>query len=173
LDGVSGTIGPTGATGPAGGFPLQNRFAIIKDIKSSGSNGQSLSTAGDNWNQRELNTINAFSTGITLSSDQFTIPTGSWRIQARAQAYDCDFHKIRLYQSSGTPTTISVGTSEYASNSGSTRSSTSSELDDILIITNTTTYQIDHYVSNAGTGGRSAGGGENEVYTTIIIEKLE
>jgi hypothetical protein len=72
----------------------------LQDQKSSGTDGGTF-TSGD-WQTRTLNTEVTDEIGSTLSSDQFTLPAGTYWIEASAPATNVNAHKLALYNVSDT-----------------------------------------------------------------------
>lgn len=94
-----------------GGGGTEYPYVSLKDIKSSGTNGGTFSNGA--WQTRDLNTKDIDTDSIcTLSSNQFTLPSGDFRVFASSPAYNVGYHQIRIYNTSDTATTL-VGTSEY------------------------------------------------------------
>lgn len=145
----------------------------ISDEKSSGTNGGTF-TSGS-WQTRTLNTITSFPTGgtnVTLSSNQFSVSAGTYLISARAPANDVNNHKIRLRDVTNNVTVLN-GSSEQTSLNGV---DTSSIIDDIFTINNSTTFEIQHQcqtTENTDGFGNACGFGVNEVYTVVNLLKLE
>lgn len=82
---------------PASVFAAHNRpIALISDTKAAGSDAGTF-TAGTDVT-RTLNTVDYDPDNIvSLSSNQFTLQAGTYRIQARAPVHDVDFHAAWLY----------------------------------------------------------------------------
>lgn len=73
----------------------KSTYALLRDEKAASTQGGTF-TAGD-WRTRDLNTKVIDEIGITLSSNQFTLPAGSYEVFARAPALFVREHKIRAY----------------------------------------------------------------------------
>jgi len=88
-------------------------YALLNDQKADGTNsGQFVS--GD-WRRRDLNTkVNDGDGIVSLSSNQFTLQAGTYRIHARTPAYNVSTHKARLQNVSDGYTVI-WGTNAYLS----------------------------------------------------------
>ena len=67
----------------------------IQDQKTSGTAGGTFSSGA--WRTRTLNTEVTDEIGSTLSSNQFTLPDGTYWIEAEAPAIDVGPHRIKLY----------------------------------------------------------------------------
>lgn len=81
------TVGAGGAGAPA--------YLLVVDEKPNGSDGGSA-TAG-NWHTRDLNTVKVNEiAGASLAANRLTLPAGTWRIRARAPAWQVNRHILRL-----------------------------------------------------------------------------
>jgi len=152
-DGTAGQVLKTDGSGnlsfgaDTGG--LFASYAIIVDQKSSGTDGGSSS--GGNWNTRDLNTELSDPDGIvSISSNQFTLQAGSYFLEAAAPSYKPNRHKLKLYQTSGTPADIAFGTSEFVNQDEGIQSTAS--LSCRFTISTATTYEIRHYIQTSKSG---------------------
>jgi hypothetical protein len=150
---------------------FDSQFLHIRDQKSSGTDGGTL-TAGT-WHTRTLNTIvtNEIS-GASLSSSQFTLPAGTYYIEASAPAYAANSHRIKLRRITSTAADILLGTSEYVGSGIS--ASTISCVFGRFTITGTVAFEIQHRgsssTSNYGLGRATSLG--TEVYADVRIWKI-
>jgi hypothetical protein len=72
-----------------------NNYIILRDEKASGSNGGSA--VSGSFGTRTLNTESVDTGGdCTLSANQFTLTAGTYRITARAPAFNVGEHQIKL-----------------------------------------------------------------------------
>ena len=154
-----------------GGFGKFVSYAFIDDVKANDVDGGTF-TSGD-WRTRDLNTELIDSDDIvSISSNQFTLQAGTYFIEAQAMAYRVNRHMIKLYQTSGTPADIALGTSMYA-NSGYNGNNVSAVRARVTIST-ATTYEIRHRGdTNHSTYGFGLGAnfGTTELYTVVEIYK--
>jgi len=105
-----------------------------------------LSAILPGWFTRIFNTNVIDTIGLVINGDNtFTIPVGTYLIQAEAIANSCGKHKIALYNST-TSTYVTYGTTEYSQYSGSIYISTKSTITYILNITGSTTFSIRHWI---------------------------
>lgn len=143
----------------------------IIDQKASGTNPQSL---GAGTITRDLTTIKENDIGVTLASNAFTLPPGTYWIEVFAPAWRSGQHKafIAIQDSPTVPLTDLIGSSEYAydPNYGAT---SNSRIVGRITITTATTYVIRHYAASAGVAGTPSNLGATfpEVYTTLVITK--
>jgi len=144
-----------------------HKYAIIEDQKTNGTPGGTQITGS--YVNRTLNTIIINTINLTLSNNQFTLPIGTYRIEASAPGYECNRTKIRL-QNITDNTTISLGTSCYANTNTQT-----SKINSIFSIDLSKTFTIQQYFENSIsslTGGVETSNGDVEVYTRVFITKL-
>ena len=68
----------------------------VRDEKASSASGGTFTSGA--WRTRDLNTVVTNEiTGASLSSNQITLPAGTYYVQARAPAYVTDRHTAQLY----------------------------------------------------------------------------
>jgi hypothetical protein len=146
------------------GFP---KIAVLEDRKASGGDG---GTAVTGWQTRTINTTVVDSIGVNLSNNTFTLPSGTYKIDASAPAYYAGRHKIALYNNTTSSYQV-YGTSEFINNAAII---TRSFINSIVIITTSTSFSIRHNIATAGAqvlGYSNNISGADEVYATITITK--
>lgn len=148
-----------------------NNILIVRDEKTSGTNGGSSSAT--TWNARALNTtvLNTIA-GASLVSDQITLPAGTYLVDASAPARVSNGHQLRLYNVTGS-TVLLTGTSEFAPSADTTI--TRSLLRGSITLASSATLRLDHYTSAAvaNTGlGAPVSSGTTEVYAEVMIRKV-
>ena len=95
LSGDTATLG-SGVTFPAGGTGNPISIAIISDQKDASTDGGDFNS-GD-WRTRDLNTEISDPDGIvSISSNQFTLSSGTYFLDAQAPAYRVDAHQLAIY----------------------------------------------------------------------------
>jgi len=149
---------------------FESALLHVRDEKSSAAGGSS-SAATDNI--RTLNTVvtNEIS-GASLASNQITLPSGTYFINANAPAYNVGRHRIFLYNVTDTAVEI-LGGSEYAIASGTNQ--TRSVMFGRFTITAEKDFEIRHYTQSAiATNGLgvNCSDGRTEVYTNAQIWKV-
>ena len=149
------------------------KLIILKDLKSPTVVG-GTATSGS-WITRVVNTKELDETaGVTIASNQITLPAGTYRFRIECPAYDVGYHRARLVDNtSGTPTVLREGSSAYAS-SGNAGYSTSVIVGKITVAASRL-LEIQHRVGStkASTGfGQPNGWGTNEVYTIAEFLKV-
>jgi len=146
----------------------------VRDEKTSGTVGGPNSSFLSTWLARTLNTVKVNTiSGASLSSNQVTLPAGTYEYVGTAPGYMCGAHQVRLYNVTDF-TTMDVGTSEfsYAGDSTQTRSIVRGQ----FTISATKVFNLSHFTtaSNGGTSayGSAASTGSIEVYAELWIKKV-
>jgi hypothetical protein len=154
---------------------VSSQTVIIQDVKADALPG-GTATAGS-WIRRVLNTSVNYPTSliVTLTSNTFTLPQGTWLIRASAPANRVDKHQIRLvYTTTGLPVTNGLGTSEF-SFAGRDGTQSRSHLEATITLNGSTPLAVEHRVlttrNNDGFGIPVSFGGY-EVYTTVTCSKV-
>ena len=138
---------------------------------SAGTDSQTLDNSGANT--RVLNTVKTNEiSGASLSSNEITLPAGTYFCLASAPAYLTSNHQAILFNTTDSSTTL-VGTTEHAWNNGYTI--THSFVRGRFTISGTKGFTLRHYVgqtrSNSG-GGTGFGNGFVDVYANVMIWKV-
>jgi hypothetical protein len=150
-------------------------YWIIVDQKTAGTSGGTF-TSGD-WRTRDLNTTIGSNTitGSSLSSDQFTLPSGTYKIFVSAPSYYTGNHKAKLRNITDSSDTI-LGSNERSANSGVIDGSqTFSVINGIFTIASSKTFEIQHrcQTSQSTNGfGNAMSFSVSEIYTQVEIRKL-
>ncbi len=144
----------------------------VRDEKSSGTQSGTF-TAGS-WQTRTLNTVTTNEiSGASLASDQITLPSGTYSIDAHADALRVDGHKAKLRDTTNSVDLI-IGTSEF-SDAGSTFSGNASFVRGRFTLSGTADLELQHWgTSTQSTNGfgTQTGTGEVEVYAEVLIKKI-
>lgn len=148
------------------------RIATIKDVKPSGTSGGTFTSGA--WQTRVLNTL-LDATGIvtSLSSNQFTLPAGTYFIDGVAPTYGVvAYNKAKLFNVTDGVDVI-LGSSDYGGTDGSAKSI----IMDQITITSPKTFEIRHQCSNtmanSGFGIANTGFSVSEVYAQVKITKIK
>ena len=144
--------------------------AYIKDIKSNGTDGGTFTSGA--WQTRDLNTLEADSSFITLSSNQFTLGPGKYEIEASSTAYAVNRHKLRIANIDDS--TYSYGLNNMAQAAGGVCYPALASA--TVEITSSKTYEIQHRCSDtkATDGfGLDSSFGVDEVYSIVKITKVK
>jgi len=169
--GTSGQVlisdGAGGLTWGAVGTTI--KYAVICEQQASGTNGGTFTTGV--WQIRTLNNEIYDDIGVSILSNVFTIPAGTFYIRWQAPAYGVYGHMSRLYDVTNT-TVIEYGTTAYD------QISTANDIGNSfgwakVILASVTEYRIEHRCTNtyATTGFGRAGGLAVEKYTIVEIEQ--
>lgn len=142
-------------------------YAKISDTKASGTNG-GTATSGS-WEIRTLQTEDSDASGIvSISSNQFTLQAGTYRIRARAPAYATDSHRAKLYNVTDA---ADVLLSDNAQSAGSAM--THAEISGLFTIAGAKVFEIRHKVTTtyATVGYGIASSLAAEIYTVVELWK--
>ena len=154
------------------GIPVVGRalYIYIRDEKSSGTQGGTFTSGA--WRTRTLNTIVTDETGaVALSSDQFTLPAGTYVIHAKAPAHAVSANKIRLQNITDATTTI-VGENTFTPTSTSV--APHAFVEGKFTITSPKAFEIQH---RGGSTSATLGFGVTttfgvvEVYASVVLFK--
>ena len=148
-----------------------DEYALLFDSKTSGTHGGSSAVG---WQTRELNTIGRDDGGIVqLSSNQFTLQTGSYYIRAIAPGKNVGRHKLALYNSTASQYVETGPNQHNASNSGVL---TLADFSAALTLNTSAAFEIHHYTEAAATNnglGEALALGIDEIYTRVEIWKMD
>ncbi|MEK9691921.1 MAG: hypothetical protein VW235_03225, partial [Rhodospirillaceae bacterium] len=160
------------AAGPFIGTPQQLQ---IQDKRSSGTNGGTNTTG--TWQTRTLQTEVFDEIGSTLSSNQFTLPAGTYSIDGWAVAFRVNNHKSRLYNTTDSSTAV-LGSVAYSTNAGGAGDTNMSYVRGRFTITDTKTFEIQTYTQTAqtntglGEAGGTDTGSTDEIFIDLLITRL-
>lgn len=158
------------AGGGGGGSVESYDLLHIVDQKAEGTAGGTF-TAGS-WQTHVLNTELVDEIGSTLSSNQFTLPAGTYDVVAHAVAVLVNNHKLRLRNITDGTTAI-VGANAYGDSV--TAGVTTAHLMGRFTIAGTKTFELQHraQTTKATDGwGIAAFYSEVEVYASVFIKKV-
>lgn len=155
---------------PAGGGGGALDLIILRDEKAQNTSGGTFTNGADRT--RTLNT-EAVDTGnhCSLSSNQFTLDAGTYRIRAIVPAFAVGRNQAWL-QNVTDATTVIVGTSVYAQ-SATALSGSESVIEGRFTIASSKAFEIQHRCETtvATRGFGVEGNFKTEVYTIVRIEK--
>lgn len=152
---------------------VQN-YLQYRDQQTANTQGGTFTSGA--WRTRVLNTEVTDVGGFgSLSSNQITLSSGTYRIFATAPAFDVNRHKARL-QNVTDGATVLIGSSEYAyAGAGSDGSQSSSTISGIFTIAASKALEVQHQCqttrANQGFGVES-NFGVVEVYTVVELWKI-
>ena len=162
----------TGSLTVSGNIYNTPQFAVFEEQQSSGTAPASYSA--ETYSTRVLNTsVNNTITGSSLSSNQFTLPAGTYKVKAYCPNYAGGYSKAVLYNVT-TSSNILYGMNCYANGAASNVTSTFSIISNVFTIATTSTFAVKQYfsVSDSQMGGVAASSGQIETYTHVEITKL-
>lgn len=141
----------------------------VRDEKAAGTAAGTF-TAGA-WQTRTLNTIatNEIS-GATLTSNEVSLPAGTYEVDATSPAYNVGRHKARLYNVTGTAVLV-VGASDFAPGGSYGQARVRGR----FTLTSTSSVRLEHRcdATQASNGlGVESNYGIAEVYADLMIRKV-
>lgn len=152
--------------------PYETKIAIITDVKSAGTTGGTFTTGA--WGTRDLNTLSdPYELVTSLSSNQFTLPAGTYHVEAWAPAMSVETHKARLRNITDSSDTI-IGQTAYSRYAHYVTSF--GHVDGVVEITSPKTFELQHICSYTRTSdgfGPAHDFGVPEVFSQIRITKLK
>tara|TARA_R100001509_G_C4752737_1_gene176963 strand:- start:82 stop:639 length:558 start_codon:yes stop_codon:yes gene_type:complete len=155
-------------TGTVSGTPYDASHFHVRQESTSGTQGGNA-TSGS-WEVRTLNTVVTNQINGSLSSNQFTIPAGTYQIYASAPAQDVLAHRIKLYNVTDTSDVL-FGTNCYVDggNDGNT-----SFISGRFTIASSKAFEIRHRVNRTNNtfGHGVANGFAVEIYTDVQLWKV-
>ena len=152
---------------------LAPRIATLSDVKTVGTVGGTAT--GATYNTRTLNTL-VDPAGIvtSLSSNQFTLPAGSYYIEGFAPAGAVNGHKTRIRNITDSTTPI-IGSNVYSGSGNPGFMSVLSNFSGPVVITTPKVFQLQHYIqSSVGTEdlGQGLNAGDNNIFAFVKITKI-
>jgi hypothetical protein len=144
---------------------------ILQDRRGSDVDGGDFSNVG--WQTRPLNSIVNDDTGeVSLVSNQFTLPAGSYVIRAFAGAYRVNNHTTRLRNITDSTTTLE-GVPNFAPGTSDLHM-TASWVVGAFTISAPKTFELQHQGTRTQTGdgfGPSTGFNAESVYASVELLK--
>jgi hypothetical protein len=150
----------------------ESQLLHVRQEVNAGTDSQTLSNSGANT--RVLDTVKTNEiTGASLSSNEITLPAGTYFCLASAPAYLTSNHQCRLFNTTDSADVLE-GTTEHAWNNGYT--TTHSFLRGRFTISGTKGFTLRHYVgqtrNDSGGGTGFSGGGSKNIYAEVMIWKV-
>jgi hypothetical protein len=148
-------------------------FVVLKDVKASGTNGQTLTV--NTWNTRHINTEETDTGNIcALSNNQFTLPAGTYLIQAAITSGFSNALKRSLFRLRNITNSSDVLFGINYAHESVYAVHVMSFLSGVFTVTASTTFEIQEYPkNNGGVGGYAAAvSGVSECYLTAVITKV-
>jgi hypothetical protein len=144
----------------------------LREVQAAGVSGGTF-TSGS-WLTRTLNTEVTDEIGSTLSSNQFTLPAGTYWVVASAPAVYVSAHQAKLRNVTDSTDTL-IGTSEYTTSADTQVTTTRSFVRGRFTIAATKTFALQHRcsITRADEGlGWPANFGVTEIYSEVMIWKV-
>lgn len=149
---------------------------VVSDTKTAGTAG-GAATAGA-WTNHALTTKDIDTANIaTLSSDQITLPAGTYEVIGWAVSYASNNFKLRLRKTSGTPANVSG----VAGTNGFVQASEGIQVPAMILgrftISSTETFALQYWITTNGGGpetlGKESGSldGMPDVYAQLKFKK--
>ncbi len=146
-------------------------YALFEDRKPSATQGGTA--VGNSWNTRDLNTVATNLDGVSLDSNQITLPPGTYRVLATAPNYRADVHRLRLYNLSTNNVALD---GQSAFNESGTNNSTIATAAGVISIGSESTFELQHFIQTSwgsnDMGVASGITGLDEIYSQVYITKL-
>jgi len=153
------------------GGKFESQLLHVNQEVGNGTDSMTLDNSTDNI--RVLNTTKTNEiTGASLSSNQITLPAGTYFCLASAPAYLTSNHQAHLYNVTDSTSPL-VGTTEHAWNNGYT--TTHSFVRGRFTISGTKVLELRHKVGqtrNTSGGGTGFGNGYTDVYANVMLWKV-
>ena len=152
---------------------FESQLLHVRDEKSSGTQGGTGTATA--FNTRDLNTIKTNEiTGASLSSNQITLPSGTYYAIAHAVTRRANENKVRLRNITDSSTTL-VGFSERSASGDVT--TTQGFVSGRFTIAAEKVFELQHYFTDIDGGssevkGQATASGEVEVYVDVQIWKV-
>lgn len=156
---------------PLGGGGTTISVAILQDQKSSGTAGGTFTSGA--WQTRTLNTEVFDPDGITsLSSNEFTLQAGKYRITAFPTVGPVNGHQSRIYNVTDA-SVVALGANSLSNGSGA-YGNYPSPVEGYADIAGAKNFRIEHRANSTRStdGFGQAGSWGTEVYTIVVIEKI-
>ena len=158
------------ANGGTGHSTLYPQIALITDTKSQNTAGGTFTSGA--WQTRTLNTESSDLNNIcSLSSNIFTLSSGTYLIEWTAPAHDVERNQSRLYDTTNSAV-IQYGSSNYTSSAADVQNSSVGSAN--VVISSNTGYRIEHIAQNSkSTQGFGVEANlATEIYTQVKIMKI-
>jgi hypothetical protein len=166
---MTGALAGTTAAFSAG---LLGPYLIARDEQASGTAGGTATSGA--WRQRNLSVIPVNRiTGASLTSNQITLPAGTYRATIRAMfGAQVSVAQCRLYDTTNSAALV-LGSNAFSSSNGSYASTYSAGTNEFTLASSAVVeleYQVSSTKSSDGLGRATSWG--TEVYAEVVIARL-
>ncbi|TAE12648.1 MAG: hypothetical protein EAZ95_12105 [Bacteroidetes bacterium] len=170
-----------GGNSPAHYLDYQNltnrpKVAFLKDVKLNTADGGA--SVANTWIQRELNTTEGDGSFVTLSAHRFTLPAGTYTIEASVPAHAVNRHVAKLYNfSDNADVAGGLGTLAFSPSGAQA----DSKINAVVTLNTSKTFEIRHICAATNVNGLGYNIATtlgtpnipNSVYTVVKITKLQ
>jgi hypothetical protein len=158
--------------GTDGTVPLVHPMMVYEDQKASGTDGGG-NGGSSVWRTRTCDDLVGTNqiAGSSNAASVFTLPAGTYRVQASAPFADCGLSQTR-WRNTTDSTTAAMGTSGLASTANN--GYFVSTVDGVFTIAGTKNFELQGWVATSVSdgAGKPASTGEVEVYARVVITRL-
>lgn len=163
---VNALTNTSGGTDIAG-VGIIKSYAIIADVKASNANAGNFTSGA--WRTRDLNAEISDADGIvSISSNQFTLQSGTYLIKSFAPAYAVNRNQTRLYNITDSSVAL-TGMGDYSSNT--TAGSNTAKMFGRITIASAKVFEIQHQgQTTAATYGFGVESNFGTTETFLVIE---
>ena len=161
--------------------PTLGSYAVFQEQQSSGTSGQSSSATGA-WTRRVINQqIQNTISGASLSSNQITLPAGTYRVECNAQFVLTSFAsgqvraQIHFKNVTDSSTALAGDSVSGPTAIGSNTAGLTAMVSGVFTIAAQKTFQVEYYVpatGSIGTTGSPVSTGEPECFLNCYVYKL-
>lgn len=164
---------------PFGETAYNAGYAQLRLQVASGGSGGGTATDGA-WTTYPLNTVATNSiSGLSLSSNQITLPAGTYDVNSSILGFEVDAMRTRL-RDTDTPVTLLLSMNQNSEDHGPDfdyRSDAISLLEGRFTLTQTRTVELQYFFESAGANtdlGRpdNSGSGEDNIYGQVSLRKI-
>ena len=159
---------PVSPASSHGSSAVAASFAIVRDVKASGSN--SGTPTANVWNTRDLNTVIVDAASIvSLASNQITIAAGSYYVEAIAAALYADRQRLRVRDITNSADLAEGVNAFFTSQGGLTLCRGA------FTVAGTTVIELQEYMTNSlganGFGTSFSVVGMSEIFSEVNLRK--
>lgn len=153
------------------GTILDAPFIVVQHQEASGTNVASLAADPNGWQTRSLQEVVDSANIATVSSNQITLPAGTYHVRGYANGYAVNMHRCRLKNVTDN-TVIALGSTEYAR--GSYDGASRSTIETRFTIAGPKTFALEHWttVGYYYGLGHPCSTGDNEIYAEVVFCKV-
>ena len=150
-------------------------FMIMREQEPDGAPGITL---GGGPNQRNLNTIVAnagTSVGLNTGTNIITLQPGTYLVKAHANlsTYSNANHVIRLFDLTNSTILVAGVNTSTTNDGGPSPGGGVAYLEGYFTLSNAIDAQLEHVVDGGGEAGIPIPDGEPEIYSQVLIERVE